>query len=132
MNQANMDQELVKWAAEIVTANSYGQGFQAAELVETLRAVYEGLKSLSKPPKGEAESIRDWRTSIQESCVECLLCGRETKVLAPHLRKIHQMTLEDYRRRFQIPKGVALISREIKAKRSQAAKEKGLITYLRG
>lgn len=131
MEQSNISPDLVKLAAGIITANCYGQGFRPAELVEALQQVYHGLQNLQQPAPPPEQPLPDWRTSIKEGYVTCLLCGQTAKVLAPHLRRAHQLSLKEYRQKFGIPRKVSLVSRQVRTKRSQQAKERNLAQYLR-
>ncbi|QND84598.1 Uncharacterized protein ChrSV_2372 [Chromobacterium vaccinii] len=47
----------------------------------------------------------------------CLECGKLFDVLAPHLRRAHGMTSDDYRERFQLPRGQPLVSSEVSKSR---------------
>lgn len=41
--------------------------------------------------------------------MKCLICGRDFKSVANHLRRTHQVSPDDYREEFGILKGVALV-----------------------
>ncbi|MBM2884080.1 MucR family transcriptional regulator [Chromobacterium phragmitis] len=45
--------------------------------------------------------------------ITCLECGKPFDVLSPHLRRAHGMSSDDYRERFQLPRGEPLVSSEV-------------------
>lgn len=130
MNQFITDQELVKLAAHIIAANSLGQGFRPAEVTESLRLVHASLKELRNGQLPQPEQV-NWQASIKKDTVSCLICGQEMQVLAPHLKRVHDLSIKEYRSRFHIPASISLVSLKVRAKRSQDAKDRNLSQYLK-
>ena len=129
-----MSNQFVRLAADIVIANSYGKGFNTEQLTEMLKAVTETLEGLPAEPgeiaakqqATEAVAPADWKSSIARNAITCLVCGYSGKLLTPHLKRKHQMTPKDYRKKFNIPARTPLVSKAYRAKRSKIAKETGL------
>uniref|UniRef100_A0A7V4G6R7 MucR family transcriptional regulator n=1 Tax=Desulfobacca acetoxidans TaxID=60893 RepID=A0A7V4G6R7_9BACT len=130
-----MSKQYVKLAADIVMANATGKGFTAEQLTHMLKTVAETLENLAEEtvavtveeqPAVEAKLPRDWKAAIGKNTITCLICGYAGKLLTPHLRSKHQLTPKEYRKQFQIPASVALVSKAYRAKRSKIAKDMGI------
>lgn len=130
-----MDRQFLRLAADIVSANATGKGFTTEQLTHMLRAVVETLEGLAgeskapamepAPPK-EAPAAPSWKASIGRNAITCLICGYQGKLLTPHLKSKHQMTAREYRREFQIPAQVPLVSKAYGLRRRQIARETGV------
>jgi predicted transcriptional regulator len=138
------DTKTIEMAVSIVAANAYGRGFLTDELSGALKKLTGTLKDLAKTDAVEiSQTLQNeeilsspalpvsWKKSITLNAVTCLICGAKTKVLAPHLKRSHQMTTKDYRKQFGIPAKVGLTSLSVRKKRSQTAKDKDLGGKLR-
>ena len=130
-----MSRQYVKLAADIVMANATGKGFTAEQLTHMLKAVAETLEELSETgamvtvveeAASEAKVLPDWKSAITKNTITCLICGYTGKLLTPHLRSKHQLTPKEYRKQFQIPASVPLVSKAYRAKRSKIAKDMGI------
>jgi len=136
-----MSQQFLRWAVEIVSANVTGKGFSSTQLAQMLREVAETLESLAvapqappveaAPPKAP-EGPPSWKAAIGRNAITCLICGYQGKMLTPHLKSKHQMTPREYRREFQIPAKVPLVSKAYRATRSRIARETGVAEKLKG
>ncbi len=129
-----MSKQFIRLAADIVIANSTGKGFTTEQLTHMLQAVTETLERLATEPRAavmaethpaRAEAPADWQSSITRNAITCLICGYRGKLLTPHLKSKHQMTPQEYRRKFAIPARTPLVSKAYRAKRSKIAKETG-------
>jgi predicted transcriptional regulator len=130
-----MSRQYVKLAADIVMANATGKGFTAEQLTHMLKAVAETLEELSETgamvtvveeAASGAKVLPDWKSAITKNTITCLICGYTGKLLTPHLRSKHQLTPKEYRKQFQIPASVPLVSKAYRAKRSKIAKDMGI------
>lgn len=136
-----MSKQFVRLAADIVIANSTGKGFTTEQLTHMLKAVAETLEKLGAEPgaalmaelptPAAAKVPASWKASIGKNAITCLICGYSGKLLTPHLKSKHQKTPREYRKEFQIPAKVPLVSKAYRAKRSKIAKETGIGEKLR-
>jgi len=134
-----MSKQFVRLAADIVIANSTGKGFTTDQLTHMLTTVAETLESLAAEtgapaaaaPAPAAKVPATWKASIGKNAITCMICGYSGKLLTPHLKSKHQMTQREYRKEFQIPVKVPLVSKAYRAKRSKIAKETGIGEKLR-
>jgi predicted transcriptional regulator len=118
-------QELTK---DIIVANIQGHNVPNDQLQAMIRETIASLK-----PKAEIEDetqtiqpeLTDWRKSIGQQTITCMLCGKTLKSLSVHLRTEHQMSNKVYRQQFSIPAKIALSSKMVSAKRRKIAKESG-------
>lgn len=134
-----MSKQFVKLAADIVIANSTGKGFTTDQLTHMLKSVAEALENLAEEP-GAAPAVEQkaatkvpatWKASIGKNVITCMICGYSGKLLTPHLKSKHQLTQREYRKQFQIPARVPLVSKAYRIKRSQIAKDTGIGEKLR-
>jgi predicted transcriptional regulator len=135
-----MSKQFVKLAADIVMANATGKGFTTEQLTQMLKAVAETLENLSaesttitvvEESVAETAAPANWKAAIGKNAITCMICGYAGKLLTPHLKSKHQMTPREYRKQFQIPATIPLVSKAYRAKRSKIAKETGIGEKLR-
>lgn len=69
------------------------------------------------------ESIKEVREYLSGDKIVCLLCGRSFRTLGLHLRKIHDMTPDEYRERYNIPWTYGLACAENREAHSVATKK---------
>lgn len=64
--------------------------------------------------------------SVFDDHIVCLECGKGFKTLKRHLQAEHGITMDDYRQRFGLPRGYALVAPGYAKVRSTLAKAIGL------
>ncbi|MBF0176751.1 MAG: MucR family transcriptional regulator [Magnetococcales bacterium] len=69
--------------------------------------------------------------AVREDAVICLLCGKACKALKGHLTRSHKITIDDYRKMFDLPKSFQLVSPAYSEKRRKLAIDAGLGEKLR-
>jgi predicted transcriptional regulator len=123
--------ELLPLVSDIVAAHVANNKITPAELPQLIREVYQALAQASG---GETGSIarRDPAVPIKESVardfIVCLEDGEKFKMLKRHLRTAHDMSLEQYRKRWDLPADYPLIAANYAKARSKLAKQIGLGT----
>lgn len=68
----------------------------------------------------------DWiplKKAFGRSKVICLICGAELQLLSGHIRKVHGISPNDYRKHVGVEKAQPLCSKNYSAKRRQIMKE---------
>jgi predicted transcriptional regulator len=113
------------------------------ELVEEIKEIYsvlttlEGGEAMAEAAAGVAEKGLEAEVVkkppipldeiVKEKHVVCLECGKKMRTLKAHLRKAHNLTPQEYCRRYSLdPKKFPLVCKEYSEQRRKLAKEKGL------
>jgi predicted transcriptional regulator len=120
-------------AAEIVAAHASSTSLTKEELIAELSEIHKALAALEK---GEAvvevvEEVAGAPTISRKKAfgkdkVICMLCGKEMKTLARHLKTTHGLKPGEYRKQFDIPRTQPLAARSYSESRRQMAVDRGL------
>lgn len=70
------------------------------------------------------QSIDEVRQYLSGDCIVCLLCGKAYRSIGQHITAIHDMTVDEYRQRYDIPWTYGLVCGESEQLYSQAAKKR--------
>jgi predicted transcriptional regulator len=125
---------LLEMVAEIVASHASTTTMTKEELVSELAAVHQALAALEK---GEAVPVEvaeeaaaapaiSRKKAFGKDKVVCMLCGKEMKTLARHLKTAHGMKPGEYRKQFEIPRTQPLAARAYSESRRQMAIDRGL------
>ncbi|BCA80275.1 MucR family transcriptional regulator [Desulfuromonas sp. AOP6] len=123
---------LLEMAAEIVAAHASTTPMSRDELVAELSEIHNALSALEKGEAiaAEAETIEvpavSRKKAFGKDKVTCMICGKEMKTLARHLRTAHDMKPSEYRKQFDIPRTQPLAARSYSESRRQMAVDRGL------
>lgn len=117
--------------AEIVAAYLRKNTVAASEVPAVITQVYESFAALGRspvePPEGAtpkpAVSIR---RSVADDVITCLECGARGMMMRRHLKTAHNLTPEEYRRRWSLPASYPMVAPNYAARRSVLAKAFGL------
>jgi len=90
---------------------------------KALLGVADGAAVVEAPPKEPAVSIKK---SITPEFLICLEDGRKFKSLKRHLRSKYDMSPEDYRAKWGLPKDYPMVAPNYARARSDLAKRMGL------
>ncbi|MFC3079905.1 MucR family transcriptional regulator [Phenylobacterium terrae] len=127
-----MDQksEVIEMTADIVSAYVGNNSVSAAELPNLIQSVHRALAGISTggevvetAPKEPAVPIR---RSITPDYLVCLEDGRKFKSLKRHLRTKYNMSPEEYRAKWGLPKDYPMVAPNYAKARSDLAKQMGL------
>lgn len=122
---------IIEMTADIVSAYVANNAMSAADLPNLIQQVHAALKGVSQPasaqppaaPQAPAVSIRK---SLQPDHLICLEDGRKFKSLKRHLRTKYNMSPEEYRAKWGLPKDYPMVAPDYAASRSALAKSMGL------
>lgn len=124
---------LIEMAAEIVAAHASTTPMTKEELIAELGEVLKALSSLEKGEAvaevGTAEEAApsiSRKKAFGKDKVVCMLCGKEMKTLARHLKTAHGIKPSEYRKQFDIPRSQPLAARSYSESRRQMAVDRGL------
>jgi predicted transcriptional regulator len=120
---------LIELAADITSAYVGNNTVAAGDLPGLIQSIFKALTSVDAPveaapePKTPAVSIKK---SLGEDYLICLEDGRKFKSLKRHLRTKYNLSPEEYRAKWGLPKTYPMVAPAYAAARSQLAKQMGL------
>ena len=127
MNESSNHIEL---AAEIVSAYVSNNSVPSSELPTLLSDVHAALVRVAtgaQPVVAEAaKPAVPPKKSITNDYIICLEDGRKFKSLKRHLRTKYNMSPEDYRAKWNLPKDYPMVAPNYARARSELAKQMGL------
>jgi predicted transcriptional regulator len=125
---------ILEMAVDLVTAHASTTPMTKEELIAELREVSSALASIERGEAAVVESSVDEATApsisrkkaFGKDKVVCMLCGKEMKTLARHLKTAHGLKPGEYRKQFDIPRTQPLAARSYSESRRQMAVDRGL------
>jgi predicted transcriptional regulator len=131
-----MNKDLMPMVADIVSAQILRTPTTHEELAKTIRLVYTTLSGLSQqgatPELGGAGRVSGpipavaIDKSIFPDYIICLEDGRKFKTLKRHLMASYNMSLEQYRARWNLPRTYPMTAPNYTLRRSEVARASGL------
>jgi predicted transcriptional regulator len=122
--------EIIEMTADIVAAYVGHNSVTAGELPSLIQSVHRALAGVSSgaetveaAPKEPAVPIK---RSITPDHLVCLEDGRKFKSLKRHLRTKYNMSPEEYRAKWNLPKDYPMVAPNYARARSELAKQMGL------
>jgi predicted transcriptional regulator len=115
-------------ATEIVSAHVRHNAVAVDQLPGLIQQVFNTLARAEQatvtPPKPEpAIPIKQ---SVRADHLTCLDCGKQFSMLKRHLRTDHQLTPQEYRQRWELPRSYPMVAPSYAKRRSTLAKKIGL------
>lgn len=122
--------EFIELTADIVSAYVGKNSVSAADLPSLIKSIHDAISGVSSgqteaPVVAQAPAV-SIRKSINPDFLICLEDGRRFKSLKRHLRTKYDMSPEDYRAKWGLPKDYPMVSPNYAASRSALAKSMGL------
>jgi len=121
---------MTEMVVEIISAFVSNNSVPPTELPLLISNVHKALTSLgdgsdtkTSEPQSPAVPIKK---SVSNDYIICLEDGRKFKSLKRHLRTKYNMSPEDYRAKWKLPKDYPMVAPSYAAARSNLAKEMGL------
>ena len=122
--------EVIEMTADIVSAYVGNNSVAASDLPSLIQSVHRALAGISSgaetaevAPKEPAVPVR---RSITPDYLVCLEDGRKFKSLKRHLRTKYNMSPEEYRAKWNLPKDYPMVAPNYAKARSDLAKQMGL------
>ena len=120
----------IAMAADIVSAYVGNNSVSANDLPSLIQSVYKAISEIAAGPAIEAVPAQAPAVSIRRSITpEHLICledGRQFKSLKRHLRTKFNLSPEEYRAKWGLPKDYPMVAPAYAAARSRLAKASGL------
>ncbi|MEP3232105.1 MAG: MucR family transcriptional regulator [Hyphomicrobiales bacterium] len=132
--EQNRAQITAQLSAEIICAYVSNNTLPASELPVLLTNINTAMTNLVTQVGAENEvETEQTRTpavpikkSIKPDMLTCLECGLEFKSLKKHLRASHDLSPEEYRKRWGLPSDYPMVASAYAERRSELAKRIGL------
>jgi predicted transcriptional regulator len=122
--------DLIEMTAGIVSAYVGGHMVAAADLPALIRQVHLALAAVGGPAEAEAAVVKEPAVPVKRSIAPdhlvCLEDGRKFKSLKRHLRTKYNLSPEDYRAKWNLPKDYPMVAPNYAKARSELAKQMGL------
>ena len=130
MEQDASSTGLTELAAEIVSAYVTNNSITAGDLPNLINQVYGALQqTVAGPPAPASEPQKPAvpiRKSVSADHIVCLEDGKVFKSLKRHLRTDHNLSPEEYRAKWGLPRDYPMVAPNYAASRSELAKKMGL------
>jgi predicted transcriptional regulator len=120
---------LIEMTADIVSAYVGANTVATADVPALIHSVYRalaGVGAAAEPPPVEREPAVSIKRSIAPDYLICLEDGRRFKSLKRHLRTKYDLSPDDYRARWGLPKDYPMVAPNYAKARSALAKQMGL------
>jgi predicted transcriptional regulator len=122
--------DLIEMTAGIVSAYVGGHTVAAADVPALIHQVHRALAAVGGPAEAEAAPAKEPAVPVKRSIAPdhlvCLEDGRKFKSLKRHLRTKYNMSPEDYRAKWNLPKDYPMVAPNYAKARSELAKQMGL------
>ena len=108
---ANTD--IMQQAIEIARAQAGVRPMTAAEIASYVSELVQTLGNVMNPEEAKPSPAVDPKSSIVESYVTCLECGKKYKVIGNRHLKSHGLTTESYKEKWGLKKDVSLAAKSL-------------------
>jgi len=122
---------IIEMTAEIVSSFAANNNIAASDLPNLIRGVHGALAGVSvngviEPEQPKLAPAVSVKKSITPDAIICLEDGRKFKSLKRHLRTKYNLSPEEYRAKWSLPKDYPMVAPSYAAARSSLAKSMGL------
>jgi len=124
-----MSEELLTLTADIVSSHLSNNSVAVADVPALIQSVYEALNKAGQPAQAEtpkAEPAVSIRTSVKPDYIVCLEDGKKLKMLKRYLRTNYDMSPEDYRSKWGLPRDYPMVAPNYAEQRRGLAQKIGL------
>ena len=122
--------EIIEMTADIVSAFVSNNSVPATELPMLIQSVHRALSGVSVSVEPVEAAPREpavpLKKSVNPDFIVCLEDGRKFKSLKRHLRTKYNMSPEEYRSKWGLPKDYPMVAPNYAKARSDLAKQMGL------
>jgi predicted transcriptional regulator len=130
MDHEGKQPELLTLTAEIVAAFASNNTVAMGDLPGVISSVFTALRGAGQAEATKAEAAPapavPIRKSVTSEFLICLEDGKKLKMLKRHLKTRYNMTPEEYRRRWGLPRDYPMVAPAYAEQRSSVAKRTGL------
>ncbi len=127
MSDEATDKIIPGLTSRIVAAYAEGNSMAASELPALIKDVARSLRSVVEVPAAPQQPPAvSPRQSLKPDYIVCLECGRRQRTLKRHLRTAHELTQEEYRRKWGLKADYPMVAPNYARQRSEMARQIGL------
>jgi predicted transcriptional regulator len=129
MSDSFTNATLFDLTAQIVSAHVSKNSTQADALPALIQSVFKSLSDVGAPETPDVvrpEPAVPVKRSVFADHIVCLEDGKKLKMLKRHLATSYQMTPDQYRQRWNLPRDYPMVAPDYAARRSALAKSIGL------
>jgi predicted transcriptional regulator len=126
---ANANLDLINLTADIVSAHVANNTIATGEVAQLIQNVYDALSTTGAPPAPEAprqEPAVSIRASVKPDYIVCLEDGKKLKMLKRYLQTNYNMSPEEYRAKWSLPRDYPMVAPGYADQRRDLAKKIGL------
>lgn len=113
--------DYLKEALEIAKAQASVRVMKEEEITAFVQKVTQGIRVVAETEQpvelNSEEMVLEGRKSVKEKSVTCLECGKNFKVLTKRHLATHGISADDYRQKWGLKKGTALVSKALQRER---------------
>jgi predicted transcriptional regulator len=123
---------IVQITADGVSAYVSNNSVRPTEVTQLISDVHHAFEELRKPSNFAAVAVEvknpavSIKKSITSDNIICLQCGKGFKSLKRHIKTHHDMTPEQYREHWDLPRDYPMVAANYAEARSNLAKQMGL------
>ncbi len=119
--------ELLEVTTKIVAAHVSHNAVPTTDLPGLIATVHQALATVgTQEAAGKPKPAVSIKQSVKPEYIVCLEDGKKAKMLKRHLKTAHDMTPDDYRKRWGLPSDYPMVAPKYAAARSALAKKFGL------
>ena len=119
--------ELLQHTSTIVAAHVANNAIAATDIPGLIATVHETLAKLgTEEAASRPEPAVSIKQSVKPEYIVCLDDGKKLKMLKRHLKTAYNMTPDDYRKRWGLPRDYPMVAPNYAATPSALAKKIGL------
>jgi predicted transcriptional regulator len=123
-------EKLVELTADIVAAHAANNTVAVGDMAALVQRVYEALSGLTQgdaePARQEKTPVVSVRASVKPDFLFCMECGGKHKMLKRHLMNAHNMTPDQYRGDYGLPRDYPMVAPNYSEQRRTLAHSIGL------
>ena len=134
MSDSQNHNELLELTTEIVSAHVSNNSLAVTDLPQLIQDVYRTLSAVGGGliPSERPQPAVAVKKSVMPDYIICLEDGKKLKMLKRHLKTAYDMTPDEYRERWGLPRDYPMVAPNYAKHRSSLAKKIGLGTKPRG
>ena len=127
MPEDEQSPELLELTTKVVAAHVTNNPIAVTDVPGLIATVHQALAALGpKEAASRPEPVVSIKQSVKPEYIVCLDDGKKLKMLKRHLKTAYNMTPDDYRKRWGLPRDYPMVAPNYAKQRSELAKKIGL------
>ena len=131
IEEVSHDGQALALTAQIASAYFANNSVPVQDVSSVLKTIYSAVSGLGKQATAAVEAEPPTpavpiKKSVTDQYIVCLEDGKKLKMLKRHLRTAYNLTPEEYRARWGLPKDYPMVAPAYAETRSELAKQTGL------